>query len=150
PLAVRKPRLAVAEGLDARLVARPAFVELLFRSAAAERPLAELVEVALDHRLDIDSRPAGSDDHARHPAAGVGNARLRHGAVRSGIGRRPEPLQQRAAGEELAPALVGAKTGITPTVARAEASSCRGEVQRRDPRDGYARPAGHRRKPIWT
>src|SRR6185295_9785421 len=108
-LGVRGARLAVAECLDARFVARPPLVELFPRDgglrerrAAAERPFAELVEVALDHRLDVDPGAAGACDHAGNPAARVRDARAgttlcADAAVGRGIELQAELLKKRTA-----------------------------------------------------
>ena len=63
-------------------------------------------------------------------------------AVGGGIDPHPQALEKRAAGEEFAPPLRGAKPGIAAPVARAELAQREGERQRVDARDGYA---DHRR-----
>ncbi len=73
----------------------------------------------------------------------MGNAGLRHPAVGSGIGPRPEPLQKRTARQEFAPPFFGAEARVAAPVARAELVQCPGERQRVDARYGYA---DHRRK----
>ena len=147
--------LAVAVGLDARLVARPSLVELLAGAGLSELPFAEPGEIALDHRLDVDARPSRADHDARHPAARVRDARAEtaghlHAAVGGRVERQSlaEPLQQAARGEELTPALGGAKAREAPAIERAEAAP--GARQRRraeigDARRGYPGVPCHRR-----
>src|ERR1043165_4997144 len=110
PLDMQGARLAVSVSLDPRLVARPALVELAARAAGAERPFTELVEIARDHRLDVDPRPARADDHASDPAAGMRHAGAAapfgaNAAFGRGIEPQSHALQEGAGGEELAAAL---------------------------------------------
>ena len=140
---MRDPRRAVAERLDARLVARPASVEFFTGAAGAERPFAERIEIALDHRLDVDPGAARRDHHAGDPAPGVRNAGAHaaasaNPAVGRGIEPQPEALQEGAARQKLAPPLRGAKPGVAAPVARAELAQRAGERQRVDARYGYA------------
>src|SRR5262249_45918307 len=127
-------------------IARPASVEFLAAPPATEGPLSKRVEVAVDHRLDVDARLPVVDDDARHPATRVGNAGPRHAAVRSRVGPRAELVQGRAAGEECAPPFFRAEAREAAPVAWTEAAARRGEIQRVDAGDGYAGLPGHRRK----
>src|SRR4051812_17402249 len=113
---MRAARLAFAERLDPCLVARPALVELLARTSGAERPFTELVEIALDHGLDVDPGPARAAHDTPPPAARVRDAGPEaparpDAAFAGGIDRHTQEVQQRAAGEELAAALGRAEMG---------------------------------------
>lgn len=121
------------------------------RIGPAERPFAERVEVAVDHRLDVDARLAGADDDAGDPAAGVRDARAAaalysNAPVGSGIDLQPELLEKGAAGKEFALPLLGAESGIAAPITRAEPTTRRSQIQRVDAGDGYAGLPCHRRK----
>src|SRR5688572_13340142 len=121
--------------------------------AAPERPVAELVEVALDHRLDVDAGLSRADDDARHPAARVRDARAAAAPYANAAGGRRVAahshfLQERAASKKLALALLGTEPGQAAPIARTE---CAPRLRERlwpevgDARRGYPGLPGHRR-----
>ena len=147
---MRASRCPVAERLDARLVTRPEFVELFLRAVAAELPFAHLREIALDHRLDVDTGLTRADDDAGDPAARVryaraGAALYANAAGGRGVDPQSHLLEQRTASEELAPAPLGGETGVAAPIARAELATRTPERERTDAGDGYADLGGHRR-----
>src|SRR6185295_1355759 len=122
-----------------------------------ERPLAQRVEVALDHRLDVDAGPAGGDEDAGDPAAGVRHAGARapagaplsaQAAFRRGIESQSGFLKEGAAGQKLTPALRGAKPreplAVHGSQAQARARQ-RARAEVGDARRGYPGLPGHRR-----
>src|SRR6185295_17110289 len=120
----------------------------------AEGPFAEPVEVALDHRLDIDARFSRAGHHAGDPAARVRNACAgaalhANAAVGGGIELREEFLEKRAAREKFTPPLLGAKAGIAAPITRAETPPGRRQRPGAEVGDARRRYPGlpcHRRK----